>query len=197
MILKKQILFIGIALLVLSCNRFNGPEKPKNLISKKKMVAILIDSKMLSSANPKNRKIMRDSNLDLRTYVFKTHNIDSLQFALSNNYYAFHMEMYEEIFEEVMDSLEKLNIKYKAIEAEEWKAQTKREEDSLKAITIEKEIDNLILAFSIKEKDSLGIIKLRDSIREELIKKSVVALDTLVKTDSLIKPVSDIVPQLK
>ena len=158
------------------------------------MVAILIDSRMLSSASTKNKRIMKDHNLDVSTYVFKTHNIDSLQFAESNSYYAFHMDMYEEIYEQVMDSLEKLNIKLKDIEAKEWRAQTKREEDSLRSIRIEKEIDALMLVSPLKEKDSLGIIKLRDSLRDELFKKNTEKLDTLVKQDSLINPISDIVP---
>lgn len=192
MILKKYILFFGIGLLALSCNRFNGPEKPENLISKEKMVAILIDSRMLSSASTKNKRIMKDHNLDISTHVFKTHNIDSLQFAQSNSYYAFHTDMYEEIYENVMDSLEKLNIKLKDIEAEEWKAQTKREEDSLRSITVEKEIDALMLALPLKETDSLGILKLRDSLRGELFKTNIKKLDTLVKQDSLISPISDI-----
>jgi hypothetical protein len=191
MILKKHILFFGILLFVLSCNRFNGPEKPKDLISKEKMVAILIDSRMLSAASAKNRRIMKDYNLDISSYVYEIHNIDSLQFAQSNSYYAFHMDMYEEIFENVVDSLEKLNIKLKDIEAQEWKAQTKREEDSLRMITMEKEIDTLMLAFPLKEKDSLGIIKIRDSIRDELLKKHSVELDTLSKQDFLISPISD------
>ena len=53
MILKRLILFVGIIFIALACNKLDGPEKPKNLISKGKMVNILIDAKLITSANCK------------------------------------------------------------------------------------------------------------------------------------------------
>ncbi|WP_194766681.1 DUF4296 domain-containing protein [Tamlana sp. I1] len=137
----------------MACNRFNGPDKPDNLISKDKMVDIMIDTKILISSNSTDKRVMRDSNLDMDTYIFKKYNIDSLQFALSNAYYAFHIEDYEEIYTKAIDSLEKLNIELKAIQAEEWKAQTKKEEEALlKSKSSEKELDSLTPAV---RKDSI------------------------------------------
>ncbi|MDO6760631.1 DUF4296 domain-containing protein [Tamlana sp. 2_MG-2023] len=142
MILKRILLFLGILLSVLACNRFNGPDKPKNLIPEDKMIDILIDSKLLTSANSSNKKVMRDSNLNINTYVYKKYNIDSLQFAESNAYYAFHVEVYDSIYSKAIDSLERLVVKLKDIEAAEWKAQTKKEEEEF-------------LKSQAKEKDSI------------------------------------------
>ncbi|GAA4889040.1 hypothetical protein GCM10023311_11290 [Flaviramulus aquimarinus] len=172
MIIKHLIICLGFMVMLSACNGAKGPKKPKNLISKEKMVDILIDSKLIASASSANKKIMRDSGVDLNTYVFTKHNIDSLQFALSNNYYAFHIKKYQEIYEKVGDSLEALKVKFKDLEAKEWKEQTKREEDSLKLLSTE------------TKKDSIVLIEIEDSLKGVLKKKS-------KQKNSLIKPVSD------
>ncbi|TNJ44235.1 DUF4296 domain-containing protein [Tamlana fucoidanivorans] len=183
MIRRFSIGFV-VGCVFLGCNEYKGPEKPEDLIPKDKMVNILIDAKLLTTANTKNKRIMRENNLDINSYVFKKHGIDSLQFAKSNSYYAYHMDLYEEIFKIIVDSLERLNIKLKDQEALEWKEQTKREEDSLRAIRIEKDIDTLLIGF--KQLDSLTMLRKRDSIRKILIEKESEKQDTL-----LITPVSD------
>ena len=179
MIFKRLILFFGIIFTVVACNKLKGPEKPKNLISKDKMVDILIDAKFITSANSKNKIIMRDSGLDMNKYIYKKHNIDSLQFALSNNYYAFHIDDYEEIYTQLADSLEELKDELKAIEAEEWKEKTKREADSLAKVLKEKK----------KNRDSLMIknVKKIDSLQidDVLFEKSIKEIEGLVE------PISD------
>ncbi|WP_298531078.1 DUF4296 domain-containing protein [uncultured Algibacter sp.] len=187
MILKRFIWCIFLFLMVLACNRFDGPSKPENLIPKEKMVSILIDSKLLTVGNTTTKGVMRDSNVDMTTYIYKKHKIDSLQFALSNSYYAFHVDEYEEIYTLILDSLERLEIELKDLQAQEWKEQTKREEDSLKLIA--------------KEKDSLKLMrKLKDSLGLEVVAN----LDSLKmilsdikdqKNESLITPVFDTIDQ--
>ena len=130
--LKYYISCLLGALILFSCNRVKGPAKPEHLISKKKMVSILIDAKFLVSANSANKKTMKDSGVNFNEFVYKKHNIDSLQFALSNDYYAFHLKDYKEIYKMVEDSLEALKVEFKALEAKEWKDKTKKEEEALK-----------------------------------------------------------------
>ncbi|OEK09783.1 hypothetical protein A8C32_09730 [Flavivirga aquatica] len=138
--------------MVMACNnQLKEPEKPKNLISKGKMVDILIDSKLIGFANSKNKKIMKEKGVNINTYVFSQHNIDSLQFALSNSYYAFHIKEYEEIYTKVADSLEKLKVEFKALEAKEWKEKTKREEDSLASLTKKDSLVNILPENKIKK----------------------------------------------
>lgn len=119
MILKHFIYFLSIVLLITACNRVKGPDKPKNLISKEKMVDILIDTRLIASASSVNKRIMMDNGVDIKAYVFKKYNIDSLQFALSNEYYAFRVKDYKEIYDKVEDSLEELKTKFKELEANE------------------------------------------------------------------------------
>jgi len=175
MILNRILTFLSIGLLATSCFQYNAPKKPKNLISKENMVNILIDAKIIGSANMTNRRIMESHGVDLSTYVFKKHNIDSLQFALSNEYYTFYIKEYNEIYEKVKDSLETLKVLYKKLEEKEIAdAKAKRKQDSLQVITT--------------IKDSISNLKLSDSIKTQLTKK--VLLDTTLikeKFDKVLK----------
>lgn len=180
MILKRFIICVGILLLATACYKFKKPEKPKNLISKDKMVNILIDVKLLASANTAERKTLDNFGVDRVHYLFEKHNIDSLQFALSNNYYAFNVKEYEEIYTKVKDSLEQLKTIYKDLELKEEKA--KREQDSLNALLKEQDLDSIN---SIKIQDSLKVKMKKDSLTEILLEKK------FEEEGELILPVSD------
>lgn len=175
MILKRLAILVGVVLLVASCYQYKKPEKPKNLISKDKMVDILIDVKLISSANAANKKIMEDHGINPETYVFTKYNIDSLQFALSNDYYAFYSKEYEAIYTKVIDSLEALKGIYKALELkEEEEAKAKKKQDSI---------------YRIINKDSFDSKKIeikKDSLTETLLKKRFEE-----ERGKLISPVSD------
>lgn len=128
----KRFLIVFIAILgFIGCN---GPKKPKNLISKNKMVNILIDAKLVGSANAVNRKTLEDKGILPNTYIYNKYNIDSLQFAESNIYYTYQIKDYEEIYQMVNDSLEKLKEHYKNIQKEEQKKRVKKSEDSLSEV---------------------------------------------------------------
>ncbi|MDO5970657.1 DUF4296 domain-containing protein [Flavivirga aquimarina] len=173
MILRRFTIYLSVIILVSACYSIDKPKKPDNLISKEKMVDILIDAKLIASANSKNRKVMENRGVKLNTYVFTKHNIDSLQFALSNEYYAFYIKDYEEIYAKVKDSLEFLNVKFKE---EEEKI---RIEDSLKLVSKKKDSLNLL-----KIKDSLKVLGIKDSLTEIPVQK------TLKEENRLISPIS-------
>lgn len=179
MILKRLILIFTIIFTAVACNKLKGPEKPKNLISKGMMVKILIDSKLITSASSKNKIIMRDSSLNSNDYIYEKYKIDSLQFALSNNYYAFHIDEYEDIYTRVSDSLEALKAQLKEQEAEEWKEQIAIESDSLAQMSKEKKL----------YKDSL---KLKNIILKDTSKlESKFLKESLLELEDLIEPVSN------
>ena len=162
MILKRLFIYLGLVVTAAACYQYDKPEKPKNLISKEKMVDVLIDIKLITSANGANRKIMDKQGIDRNTYVFTKHHIDSAQFAASNNYYAYYIKDYEAIYNKVNDSLEALKAFYTALELKEKAAaKAKKKQDSI----------NLAI-----KRDSLKTLRLRDSLKikpnlQELIKK--------------------------
>ncbi|WP_379925816.1 DUF4296 domain-containing protein [Mariniflexile jejuense] len=153
---------MSVILSVTACG-FGGPDKPKNLISKKTMVNILIDARLIGSAPFTSKQKMEDKGVNLNTYVFEKYGIDSLQFALSNEYYAYNLKDYEEIYSKVTDSLEKLKKTLKALQTKEEKEKKQMETDSINAL------------------------KTKDSLKADEFRKKKLDYDEGV----LIKPVSD------
>ncbi|AUP79912.1 DUF4296 domain-containing protein [Flavivirga eckloniae] len=184
MILKRVTLCLGILIAATACYNMEKPEKPHNLISKEKMVDIIIDAKLIASASTVNRKMMEDHGVNVNTYVYEKHNIDSLQFALSNSYYAFYAKDYEAIYVKVKDSLEALKVKFREEEEQLRIEKAKRKSDSLKLIF--KEMDSLGL---VKYQDSLKVIKKKDTLVEKLVQ------EVLHEKKGLIAPISDKDPQ--
>lgn len=98
-----------VSVLILSflagCQDVKRPIKPVNLISKDKMVLILSESYTGNAARSINNRIMRDEVIELDSLIFKKFNIDSLQFAQSNAYYASQFNDYIEILKKVEERL--------------------------------------------------------------------------------------------
>ena len=174
----KQFFIVFICTLFLTA--CGGPEKPKNLISKKQMVNILIDAKIVASANAVNKKTMEENGVFPDTYLYNKYNIDSLQFAESNAYYTYYVKDYEEIYEMVKDSLEELKAKYKELQETDRKEKEKKHKDSLDAIL--KKRDSI--KFS-RVSDSLVLTKINDTLPEGVIPE-------LIESEGkLITPVSE------
>ncbi len=100
--MKKGIL-ISVLLVVIGCTP--TIEKPKNLISKDKMINVLYDLSLLQAIKTQNISGGLSKN-GTNDYIFKKYNIDSIQLAQSNKYYASDMEEYKKIFEAVKAKLE-------------------------------------------------------------------------------------------
>lgn len=174
MILKHTVIVILVSMLVSSCYKISGPEKPNNLISKDKMVNILIDLRIMSAATGKNQNILFENGIESYNYIYNKYDIDSLQFALSNSYYAFYLNEYDEIYDRVKDSMESLKKEFEAIKEIEIKEKT--EKDSLELIA---KRDSLQINPAI---DSLSLKKRRDSLRLKINK---------LGDERIIEPLSD------
>ena len=188
MIFKRLSIFIGVILVATSCYQYSKPEKPKDLIPKDQMANILIDIKLLTSANGKNKTILETNNLHPETYIYRKYNIDSLRFASSNNYYSYYAEEYNEIYSKIKDSLGTLQNVLKDIEKKEEEEKEKEAEKRRDSIKLVKD----------KEKDSLNPLKFRDSIKLvrdsiKIVSKNKDSLSKIKKSleEGLIKPVSD------
>ena len=83
--LKRLLVYFVIIATASACYKYDKPKKPKNLISKDKMVNIIMDIRLLSSANGTNKTTLQKNNLIAETYVFKKYDIDSLQFGSPGN----------------------------------------------------------------------------------------------------------------
>ncbi len=138
----KTLKYILFLVFVISCknNNIEKPKKPDNLISKDKMVEIIYDISLINSAKGVNKKLMEKKGIVPEDYIYKRHNIDSLQFALSNEYYAYNLKTYEAIYNNVKEKLEKDKKHFQAIIETEQKIKdsinkkTRKEFDSLKKV---------------------------------------------------------------
>lgn len=102
----KIIIFIAIGLLLVACGDSNRPPKPDNLIPEETMSEVMYDVFVLNAAKGINKKILETNGILPESYVFDKYNIDSLQFAKSNDYYSYDPETYEGIIERVKVRLE-------------------------------------------------------------------------------------------
>lgn len=114
--------FYSIVLIALfGCSGMDKPKKPKNLIAKDKMKEIMYEVYMLNAAKGVNRKILELNGIMPLEYVYKKYDIDSLQFAESNTYYAYDTEGYLAMIENVKVNLQKNKDLYEKLNKEEQK----------------------------------------------------------------------------
>ncbi len=101
----KKTLFI--LLIFCSCGFVNDENLvPDNLITQEKMVDVLYDMSLISVSKGINKRILENNGMKPKKYILKKHNIDSLQFVLSNEYYSKDLEKYLKIYEQVLNKLE-------------------------------------------------------------------------------------------
>ncbi len=134
--MKKINYIILILIVVFSCKN-EVIEKPKNLIKKDKMIAVLYDIELLNAAKNTDRKVLEKYNIMPLEYLYKKHEIDSLQFAMSSNYYASKPEVYVKIYSAVQTKLETVKK-----ELDEAASAEKKKQDSIR-----------------KDKKSKGVLK--------------------------------------
>jgi Xaa-Pro aminopeptidase len=150
------------AILLVSCQNVEEIKKPDSLIPEQKMVEVLTDLSILYSAKNYNKKILEETGLPLKTYLYKKHQIDSLQLAQSTEYYAKNYTQFKKIYNQVKLNLDNMKTDLEVVQAEE-----KCIKDSIrdsKAI-----LDSLRLIPQIKRKliDSLKLIPAQREIKNE------------------------------
>ncbi len=101
---KVSVLFFCFALFV-SCQN-NPIEKPDNLIDEDTMVDIMFDITVLEAMKSQTTVVLETNKINPNTYIYKKYNIDSLQFANSDKYYASDVKKYKEIFDAVNKRIE-------------------------------------------------------------------------------------------
>ena len=110
--------YISIIVLIVlfGCQSVSKPEKPDNLIPKEKMMDIMMDSYLSNAARSVNNRKVRSYGLKLDSLIYAKYNVDSLQFANSNTYYAADLDTYEEMFKTIEERLGVLKSKADSIQ---------------------------------------------------------------------------------
>ena len=119
-------LFI-LLILIMSCS---NQDSPSNLMSEEQMVNFLLDINIINSSRAyRNNSDLNYYNIK-DTFLYKKHNIDSLQFVNSNKYYSSNPKQYLRIYSNLQ---KKMRFIKDSIEIELNK-ETKKIMDSLSIV---------------------------------------------------------------
>lgn len=124
----KYLRVILVLFLFLACknNEVIKPEKPDNLLPEDKMVEIIYDMSIISAAKGVNKKLLEKEGIEPESYIYELHDIDSVQFAESSDYYTHNLKTYERIYAKVKQKLQKDKVKFDTLVKQE-----KRRNDSI------------------------------------------------------------------
>jgi len=133
--------YVLVFLIVSSCS--NKMPKPDNLISEDTMADILTDLSLISASQGINKRVLEANGIESKAYILKKYNVDSTQFANSNEYYSNHIKTYQRIRSKQKARLNAKKTAYKKIEAEEKKE--KKKQDSIRRARNRKTNDTIDL----------------------------------------------------
>lgn len=106
----KQILFLLISLLVLSCSK-NPVTEPDNLLDEEVMVDIIFDISILQAIDGSMPYKLTEYNIEMDQYIFEKYKIDSVTYRQNQRYYAANARKYKKIYKKVLERLEKEKAK--------------------------------------------------------------------------------------
>ena len=112
-------LILIFAVLLVSCQNVEEIKKPDGLIPEQKMVEVLTDLSILYSAKNFNKRILEQTGVPLKTYLYKKHKIDSLELAQSTEYYAKNYTQFKKIYTQVKLNLDKIKTDLEVVQAQE------------------------------------------------------------------------------
>lgn len=109
--MKQFITSILILIFIISCTSNTIYKKPEDLISKDKMVDLLVDMQIaLGAKTTKNKD--GNSKVEYMHLVYDKHGVDSARFSTSNFYYTTDIDQYNDILKEVKSRLDTMLEKY-------------------------------------------------------------------------------------
>jgi len=109
----QYFLITAFLLIIFACSDFNLPD---GILSKKKMVPIIVDIHLAEAINNQkfNISLVRDSlPEELYLSICQKHHTDRTVVEKSLLYYGKHTEAYTEIYNEVLDVLSEMEVKAK------------------------------------------------------------------------------------
>ena len=152
--MKKGLFLLIFTIVFSACQNVEKTERPDNLIAEDKMVEILTEISIMTSARNFNKRKFEATGIEPEEYIYEKFGIDSLQFEQSNAFYAENYTQYENIYLQVKENLQGMKVKLDSIREVERKIR-----DSIEAI--EEELDSIQLD-SLRRVDSLKINPDRD-----------------------------------
>lgn len=121
----------------------------------------MYDVFLVNAAKGINKKVLENNGIAPQEYIYKKYDIDSLQFAKSNNYYVYDFKTYEDIIEKVKQRIESEKGKYEAINLKEEKTK-----DSIQEAKQKEKITDTFLKVDRKLKLADSLHPLKNTARQ-------------------------------
>jgi hypothetical protein len=112
--MRKYFLAILTVFMLLSCKE-QLISTPEHLLSEDKMEDILYDLAIMDAIKGSHPHVLRNRQIEIMELIYRKHEIDSLQFATSDRYYASKPAIYEKIYKQVEDRLEESRLYWDSI----------------------------------------------------------------------------------
>jgi len=101
----KKLIFIVV--IFFGCNKDSQKiTAPENLISQEKMIDVIYEMTLINVSKGVNRSVLENNGVVPDIYIYNKYKIDSLQFALSNEFYSNDLDKYLEIYNSVKEKLQ-------------------------------------------------------------------------------------------
>jgi len=126
----RNLFILAFLLLLLSCSSEEKNVLPENVLAPEKFTSVMIDVQIAEGMRAQGVEILTPDKGVNGAYdkIFKKHQITEQTFELSYNYYLEHPDKMEMIYEQVLDSLSKLDAEVK----QRFSAERKARADSIK-----------------------------------------------------------------
>ena len=148
----KNFLFLSVFTFIFNCSEIQTV--PENIIPVETMTEIIYDMTLISVSKGVNRKILENNGFKPTSYILKKHQIDSIDFIMSNEYYSSNLDMYLSIYQNVLNKLEK----NKQITSDSLKRENERSIELREQKSEKQKIDKLtspVKIFSSKKSKSV------------------------------------------
>ncbi|MEK9614201.1 MAG: DUF4296 domain-containing protein [Flavobacteriaceae bacterium] len=114
---RKCFFWIAIAgILSGGCSNTGSTKKPKNLIPEETMEKIIYDATLIDIMSSFSEKNPNFEDIMGKSYLFIKYNVDSLQLANSESYYAKNPKLYYRIHAKVIKRIDKEKDSLNALE---------------------------------------------------------------------------------
>ena len=125
----KSIFPILLIVLLSSCHSEKKQEIPTGVMSSEKFTSVMIDVQLLEAMRAQGVEMIAPEEGVEGEYskIFSKHHISESEFRTSYKFYREHPDKMEKVFEQVLDSLSKLDAEVK----QRYSAQRKAQTDSL------------------------------------------------------------------
>ena len=110
--MRNIVISFIVVIYLFSCSN-KSAKKPDNLISLETIEEVIYDVYMLNAIKISNKKLLQNEEVSFEKEIFEKYNIDSLQFAKSNDFYAADFETYKALIERIKN---RMDLNKKALE---------------------------------------------------------------------------------